>query len=314
MMPFASVGPEDGFDHWHQVTCRNYSHTECRAIPDECFKATVVTQSLGQLVFSNISSRVLGGKELGLQREPAHIRKDGREEFFLWIGREGVTMLEQHGRVATLRPGEIMLLDQTKPFKLVFGEISASTLIIVDRSQLITRLPWIEAGVARKIPAGTPWTPLFVSLLDGLMSAGQEQSMAATARMEIMALDMWAGILDLALAGESMNVRPYRQKLQQVQDFLRANLDDPDLDTDAIASAVNLSSRTLLRLFAEEGTTPMRWLMHERLHASFKALEQRRIERVTDAAFAFGFRNLSHFSRSFKAVHGVSPQQLLRRR
>lgn len=48
--------------------------------------------------------------------------------------------------------------------------------------------------------------------------------------------------------------------------------------------------------------------------ASHQALEHHRFERVTDVAFAFGFRNLSHFSRSFKAMHGVSPQQLLRRR
>ncbi|MCI2809900.1 helix-turn-helix domain-containing protein [Eoetvoesiella caeni] len=314
MIPFASVGPEDGFDHWHQVTCRNYSHTECRAIPDECFSATVTTQSFGKLILSNISSRIRSGNELGLWREPAHIRKDGREEFFLWVGREGKTMLEQHGRVATLLPGQIMLMDQTKPFKLVFGEISATTLIIVDRPQLTSRVPWIEAAAARAIPADMPWSRLFVSLVDSVVSATQTPNRISTARMEIMALDMWAEILDLALAGDSTKARPYRQKLQQAQSFLRANLDDPDLDNDVIARAVNLSSRTLLRLFAEEGTTPMRWLMQERLRASHQALEHHRFERVTDVAFAFGFRNLSHFSRSFKAVHGVSPQQLLRRR
>jgi len=314
MIPFASVGPEDGFDHWHQVTCRNYSQTECRAIPNDCFTATVATQSFGKTIFSNISSHTRGGKTLEVKRNPAHIRKDGREEFFLWVGREGRTMLEQHGRVATLLPGEIMLMDQTKPFKLVFGEVSATTLVIVERSQLMARVPWIEEAAARKIPAGTPWMRLFMSLLDGLMSGGQAPGTIPTTRMEIMALDMWAGILDLALTGECANSRPYRQKLQQAQDFLRAHLDDPDLDNDVIARAVNLSSRTLLRLFAEEGMTPMRWLMQERLRASREALEHHRFERVTDAAFAFGFRNLSHFSRSFKAVHGVSPQQLLRRR
>lgn len=314
MMPYTSVGPEDGFDHWHQTTCRNYSHTECRAIPDECFSATVTTQSFGKLILSNISSRIRGRSGFDLWREPAHIRKDGREEFFFWVGREGTTMLEQHGRVATLLPGQIMLMDQTKPFKLVFGEISATTLIIVDRPQLMNRVSWIEAAVARTIPANMPWSRLFVSLVDTLASATQAPDGSSTARMETMALDMWAEILDLALAGYSTKARPYRQKLQHAKSFLRANLDDPDLNNDAIGRAINLSSRTLLRLFAEEGTTPMRWLMQERLHASRHALAHHHFERVTDLAFAFGFRNLSHFSRSFKAVHGVSPQQLLKRR
>ena len=314
MIPFSYVGPEDRFDHWHEVTCRNFSHTECRAIPDDCFTATVDAQPFDSLVFSDISSRIGGGKKLSLQREPAHIRKDGHEEFFLWIGREGATMFEQQGRAVTLGPGEIMLMDQTKPFRLEFCGVSATSLIIAERSLLTSRLPWIDAVVARKITAGMPLSRLIVSLLDGLKNDEPMPADASTARLACMALDMWTGIFDLALRGESAHERPLRQKLQQVQAYLRANLDDPELDIDSIATAVGLSDRTLLRLFAEEGTTPMRWLMQERLNASRAAIEQRRFERVTDAAIAFGFRNLSHFSRSFKALHGLTPQQLLRRR
>ncbi len=134
MIPFSYVGPEDRFDHWHEVTCRNFSHTECRAIPDDCFTATVDAQPFDSLVFSDISSRIGGGKKLSLQREPAHIRKDGHEEFFLWIGREGATMFEQQGRAVTLGPGEIMLMDQTKPFRLEFCGVSTTSLIIAERS------------------------------------------------------------------------------------------------------------------------------------------------------------------------------------
>ena len=61
MIPFSYVGPEDRFDHWHEVTCRNFSHTECRAIPDDCFTATVDAQPFDSLVFSDISSRIGGG-------------------------------------------------------------------------------------------------------------------------------------------------------------------------------------------------------------------------------------------------------------
>ena len=59
MIPFSYVGPEDRFDHWHEVTCRNFSHTECRAIPDDCFTATVDAQPFDSLVFSDIFNESL---------------------------------------------------------------------------------------------------------------------------------------------------------------------------------------------------------------------------------------------------------------
>lgn len=313
MISFASVGPGDGFDHWHQVTCRNYSLTECRAIPDKDFHATVEVQAFGGLIFSNISSHVQGGAALAVQRRMADIRRDGREEFYFWVGRAGSTLLEQQGRVATLGPGDIALLDQARPFNLAFGDVSAATMIIVDRSSLTARLPWAEQAVVSRMPAQASWSRLFVSLLDNCLEGAGQQPMPDMQRLSAHALDMWSSVAELALRGDADIAMRHGRKLQQVQAYLRAHLEDTELETAAIAKAMNMSPRTLGRLFAAIGTTPMRWLLEERLQASHEALCRHRFTRVTDAAFAYGFCNLSHFSRAFKARFGMSPQQLLRR-
>ena len=85
------------------------------------------------------------------------------------------------------------------------------------------------------------------------------------------------------------------------------------LDVNMIAKAQKTGRRTLFRLFAEEGSTPMRWLWQQRLARSYRALAEGRITQVTDAAFSNGFSDLAHFSRTFKAKFGVSPQTLKRR-
>ena len=94
--------------------------------------------------------------------------------------------------------------------------------------------------------------------------------------------------------------------------FARANLDDPDLGPDALAAAGSISVRSLNRLFGAFGATPMRWVWSERLEASRASLLQGEVRSVTDAAFAHGFSDLGHFSRSFKRTFGISPQTLLR--
>ena len=95
--------------------------------------------------------------------------------------------------------------------------------------------------------------------------------------------------------------------------FARANLDDPELRPEALAAAGAMSVRSLNRLFGTLGATPMRWVWSERLEASRTALMQGEVRSVTDAAFAHGFSDLGHFSRSFKRTFGMSPQTVLRK-
>jgi AraC-like DNA-binding protein len=78
-----------------------------------------------------------------------------------------------------------------------------------------------------------------------------------------------------------------------------------------IAAAQHVAPRTLNRLFAREGTTPIRWLWQQRLAGAYQALAERRFKHVTDVALSFGFSDVSHFSRAFKAAFGRSPHQVM---
>ena len=95
--------------------------------------------------------------------------------------------------------------------------------------------------------------------------------------------------------------------------FARAHLDSGDLTPDRLAAAGAISVRTLNRLFGGLGTTPMRWVWSQRLEASRTSLSQGQVTSVTEAAFAHGFSELAHFSRSFKKAFGVTPHEILKK-
>jgi AraC-like DNA-binding protein len=79
-----------------------------------------------------------------------------------------------------------------------------------------------------------------------------------------------------------------------------------------IASAAGMDGSSLCRLFRRfEGTSPYRYLLRRKMNLAAEIL----IEGggpVKEAARRVGFSDPYHFSRCFKAVHGVSPRDLRR--
>lgn len=306
-----AVKPGDGFEHWHQVTCRDFSTTECRRVPDRGFRAGVTIRPFGPLVLNDIWSATAAETPIEVSRAPADIRKDPRDYFMLWLPLAGETTFAQDGREARMSAGDLMLHDQAQPFTLAFGARAHAVMVSIPRALMMARLPAAPRLTARSIPCESRLASLAGTLVRRMIDLDDDTPDEVVARLGASALD----IIATTLESELTDARPaaHDRRLAQVQAYMRARLGEPDLDLDAIARAHNMAPRTLYRLFAADGTTPIRWLWQQRLAASFRALNEGRVSQVTDAALSFGYSDLSHFSRAFKAAFGVSPQAVLRR-
>lgn len=308
-----AVRPEDGFDHWHAVTCRDYSVTECRRIPDAAFRAGVAIEQLGPLKLSEIWSTVQAGEHLRVDRREPDIRRDGRDDFMLWLTVEGSTGFAQDGRAVSLGPGDMMLHDQSRPFVLEFGAHSHNLMATIPRALLISRLAQAPALVARRLPADAPLVALSGQMARESMQAGDLLAAGAAQRLSSSALDLWAAMLesrfdtDTAVEGSRRH-----RRLLAAQQYMLGKLPDAGLSVERIAESQHMSSRTLVRLFAAEGDTPMHWLWGRRLDAAYRLLAERRVAQVQEAALASGFLDMSHFSRAFRAAFGKTPLEVLR--
>ena len=304
------VEPGDGFAHWHDVTCRRYSLTECRPVADAHFRARVGVREFGPLRFNEISSATPADDLIRVSRGPDQIRRDPRDDFFLWLALEGRTDFAQAGRSVRLHAGDLMLHDQARPFTLAFGPRAHAVMVSIARPLLTARLVGAERLVARPIAGRSRLGALAGSLVRECLRMDDAGDAPWTWRVADSSLDLWATALETELADAAPRDDRTRRRLAEAQRQMLSRLGEPGLSIESIAQACNMSPRTLMRLFAAEGTTPIRWLWQQRLAAACRALAGTRGASVTEVALSCGFSELSHFSRAFKAEFGRSPREV----
>lgn len=312
MKAITAVKPGDGFDHWHHVTCRQFSVTQCRSVVDRNFRARISIREFGALGIHRYMSSTPPDDLITVTRRPADIRKDHRDNFQLWLMLTGHTTLAQQDRTSRVEAGDLLLQDQSLPFDLELGHLAHALMVEIPRPLLSSRISTTNGLAAVRVPGDSGVGALVASVVHQLSVLDETTDERVEGRLVAATLEILSAALEAETGTGTASTRRRRQ-LDDVKRYMRGNLHDTELDLATIAKGCNVAPRTLNRLFAQEGTTPMRWLWQQRLAASYRSLSEGRATKVTNAALDFGFKDLSHFSRTFKAAYGRSPRSLVRR-
>jgi len=302
-----SVESRQRFEYWSDVVCKYLIAAKSRVPDRQHFNARFSVRSLGKLTLAEMSS-----PRHYWERDAQQLRIGPNEDFMLSLMVSGQGVLSQSGREVVQRNGDIVLYDAARPFS--FDLAPESTLLVrIPRRQLLCRFPEAHNLTAMHLAEGHPTARLLGDMIREAARLGSSGSEGMQASLASSLLDMLSAVLQVQSGGSDGALSAHELLFQKTRDYIAANLDDCELDVEQIAAAQHVSARTLTRVFAEHGTTPIQHLWKQRLEASHAALCEGRVRQVTQAAFQYGFSDLSHFCRVFKRTYGVTPQTLLRR-
>jgi AraC family transcriptional regulator, positive regulator of tynA and feaB len=231
-----------------------------------------------------------------------------KKQFIVTFQAQGISTVRQDDREARVVPGGLFVLDACKPFQV---EASVANLqsAYVPADLMREAFPGVDSCTAVVLPTRNGASRIarvaFEELFDPASEANEEElSRIASMIPHTLSVAFGPHVKSRLLASREDHHR------ERIKEFVRRNLRDPKLNTSVIAKGVGLSLRRLHELFVSEPETLMRWTRAERLkRISDELADPELVERqIATIAYDWGFRQPSHFSRSFRTEYGVSPR------
>jgi AraC family transcriptional activator of tynA and feaB len=297
-----TVKAGERFSFWREVVCQTVLNVATEA-PRDRFQAHISGRGFAALRVAEFDST-----SHEIVRSPQHTARFPEDNYLISLQRRGQSRISQDGEPFPLDPGEIGIVDGQKPFRITFPAPVSRIIAVIPRRTLDTRAPWLRNKPLRKIASGSPYADLtrrhLLQLASGHPSLQESEAGLLTENLcNLLAL---ASARDLPVDA----LRPELQ-LEALLAFCRQNLGDPALSPHTVATRFGISVRTLHLRFERLGETFGRWLLDNRLDACGKALRDphQRAAAISEIAYRWGFNDLSHFNKAFRARFGMTPRE-----
>ncbi len=301
-----TVQPANRINYWRDVVCDTFVSFDCRLVLRERFRGSVASHDAGGLTLTRVEA---DAQSVARTRKLIARQSDDIMLASLILCGEGRVV--QDGRETVVSSGDLVLKDTTRPYEMLFRTPFTKWVLKIPREALRERLGTPEALTATCVSAATPLGGLTRDFLTGFAALPSTTPHLVQERLAGQALDLIAMALTEhapARAGQSAHRTVLAVRMRS---FVEQHLHRDDLNGTLIAGVFRMSARSVRDVFARQGTTPGRYILARRLERARVLLTDPAQHRrtISEIAYAAGFTDLPHFSRSFRAAFGHSASE-----
>jgi AraC-like DNA-binding protein len=294
-------------DYWQHVVSTAIGPVDLQVLGDVGDRDRLVVGDLGAVRVGALDASYPGGAS----RRARHIRLADPDVCKIDVVARGNGVVEQDGREAVLRAGDLTFVDLSRPghWRMSPARLIA---IIFPRTLLPLRRDEVDRLTAVRIPGDRGTGALVSSLARDLVRHLGDAEPGEAVRLGTAVLDLFTAALAGRLDRPAPQPEGRRAMLARVQAYIGEHLADPSLSPRTIADAHFISVRYLHRLFEAEEATVAGSIRHRRLERCRRDLLDPglRDRPVSAIATRWGMPNASHFSRAFRDAYGVPPAEL----
>ena len=297
-----SVDRAQRLDVWRDLIRDHFVALDIDAERREDFEGSVRSTRVGHLDVATVEST-----SQVCRRSRALAHRD--DAVYLQVGllTAGAAILSQDGRDAELGPGDYAIYETDRPFVWDLHGDWQLQVFTWGRAAIPLTEACSSRLTARTLDGTTGLARLVGRMLRDLAGAPPELTAAGGIRLADE-----VGELVTTVAAEAAgpgSAGPAEAMLGRIEAYIADHLAEPELGAEQVARAHFLSTRSLHRLFARDGSTVAARIRQQRLDRCRRDLADPRLHEMPIAAIArrWGFPDPGAFSRTFRAAYGLSP-------
>ena len=307
----AGLAARDQYPFWKEAVSEIFVGLDCSRGGGGPFQSAVVRRSFdldgaGSASFIDVASE--GQRAV---RSPRQLRRATDAWIMLAFQTKGPGLLRQGGETARLKPGDMVLYDSTRPYEFQFDRPFRQLVVKFPHERMAPRLPRATTWLGRPVTAASPLGHVLAAHLASVSATIGRVDPALRPglierTMDLIALAFAGAARDFAGSGTTVQAA----SVARAKRIIEARLADPALAPSGVAEELGVSRGYLHRLFTTGETTVGAYIRQRRLERCRDDLADplRAGERVTEIALRWGFNDLPHFSRAFRAAFGLGPR------
>jgi AraC-like DNA-binding protein len=212
----------------------------------------------------------------------------------------------QLGRAQLICPGSAL------PSEEAVSDPSIRGIVVIPAADLGLPPDVIQRAI-RMLP-GSPVHGLLREHVAGLFrDADAITRLGGAAMVGRATIELVRALLSSAGHDPDANGDAWDQTLEaRLAAYIEEHLQDPGLGAGELARVHGISVRQLYKLWSSRETSLSQWITRRRLHAAradLGATVGNSHAKIAAVALQWGFVNVSHFSRRFRDVYGMSPRE-----
>jgi len=294
------------FRVWSDLYAQNVRNFEWSRHAEAPFEAVVESRTLSAVTVGRIE-----GSLASATRGPRQIAADTNERLVLATANSpGAVRIDQHGRQIDNAAGAVFLLSNSEPVGIVTTPVSVSWLnVVLPTEAVLARAPGALDLLARDLPDPSGVLNMLMAYARLVLAHEPFVDPRAVSLAAEHCLDL--AVLALGARGheaEAARLGGLRAvRLHAVLRRISRRFADPALSVETIATHMGVSSRYVHALLHETGQGFTERVLELRLDAALRLLTREQPCRISEAAFAVGFSDLSYFNRCFRRRYGITP-------
>ena len=297
-----------GYQLWESTLAE-----QCGAFHPEPPRAQGIESFVGAILPAHMAVPGYAGAKIGtncphIHRDVNDIKRDGHDFFYIVHQVAGHAVMDHCGTQSVLNPGDLILLDSSRPSDFYFSGMSEQISLLIPRHKLESSHQNTRLILNQKICSTSR-----VGTVAGFITNQFFDDIGTGEDLEAV-MEALVSLIRPTFTTSDNQPSTYNEKVQKsyfekAQRCIEARLSNFELTPEMIASELGTSKRTLHRIFAQHGLSIGRYILDRRLDKCASEFEcETDIQKISAVAFAWGFNDVSHFSRAFKSRFGVSPR------